>query len=87
MPQRRREARLADPRLTGDENHPSLAALCLLPAPQQQVELFIAPDKRRCLGAQCLEATDDGAFVEHQPSALRLGKARQTLRPEILDFE
>jgi hypothetical protein len=43
----RGHARFADPRLPRHKHHPPLAGLCLLPAPQQQVELFVAPDGPR----------------------------------------
>jgi hypothetical protein len=40
------QARFADPGLAGDQHHPPFAELRLLPAPQQQVELFVAADQR-----------------------------------------
>ena len=85
--QRRGQARLADARLARDQHHPPLAGLRLLPAPQQQIELLVAPDERRRLRAQRLEAAQDAAFADHAPGALRLGKAGERLRPEILEFE
>src|SRR5215470_2265367 len=81
------EARLANPGLARDQHDPSLAGLCLPPAPHKQVELLVAADERSRLGAQCLEAAQDAAFAEHMPSALRLGKTGERLRPEILELE
>ena len=69
------------------QHHPALASFRLLPAPQQQVELLVAPDERRRLRAQRLEAAQDAAFADHAPGALRLGKTGERLRPEILDLE
>ena len=37
--------------------------------------------------AQRLEAAHDAAFADHAPGALRLGKAGERLRPEILELE
>src|SRR5215471_11334853 len=54
--QHRSDARLADPRLARKQHDAALAGFCLLPAPQQQVELFVAPDEWRRLRPQCLEA-------------------------------
>src|SRR5215469_16973960 len=78
--QRCGEARLADPRLARNQHHPPLAGFRLLPAPQQQVELFIAPDEWRRLRAQRLEAAQDAAFAKHTPGVLQLGKPGERLR-------
>src|SRR6185437_3184188 len=43
----RRQPRLADTRLAGDQHHPSFAAYCLLPSPAQQLDFLVAPDERR----------------------------------------
>ena len=45
------EARLADPGLPRKQHHAPFAIFRLLPAPKQQVDLFVAPYQRRCLGA------------------------------------
>jgi hypothetical protein len=45
------DTRLADPGLARDQHHPTLAALCLLPSSQEQVNLFVAADQRRSSGA------------------------------------
>ena len=53
--ERRREPRLADARLAGDQHHPSLAALRLLPAADKQLDFLLATDERRLPRAQGLE--------------------------------
>src|SRR5215470_2164590 len=85
--QGRGQPRLADPRLARDQHYSAFARVRLLPAAQQQVELFVAPDQGCGLGAQGLKATEDLAFAEDAPGALRLSKAGERLRPEILDRE
>src|SRR5262245_206337 len=40
----RREPRLADPGLTGEQHDSAFAGLCVAPAPQQKVELLVAAD-------------------------------------------
>jgi hypothetical protein len=42
----RRQPRLPDARLTGNQHHPTFAAFCLLPAPPQQLDFLAAPDER-----------------------------------------
>jgi hypothetical protein len=58
-----------------------------LPAPQQQVELLVAPNERRRFLAQRLETAHDTAVANNAPGMLRLGKTGERLRPEILDLE
>src|SRR5437016_5091700 len=70
----RRQPRLADARLAGNQYHPSFAGLCLLPAPPQQLDFFVAPDERRLLRAQGLEPAHLAAFAQHPPGALRLSE-------------
>src|SRR5215472_3785124 len=83
----RGQARLADPRLAGDQHHSPFAGLCLLPAPRQEVELLVAADQRCGSRTQCLKAADDPALADHTPGTLRLAKTRERLEPEILDLE
>ena len=45
LQQRRRQPRLADARLAGEQHNLTFAGLCLRPAPQQQFEFFFPPDK------------------------------------------
>src|SRR5215471_19212640 len=85
--QRGGQARLANTRLTGDQHHPPFAELCLLPAPQQEVELLVAANERRGPRTQCLKAADDPALADHTPGRLWFGKTGERLRPEILDLE
>ena len=70
-----------------DQHHPPLAGFRLLPAPQQQIELFVATEERRRLRAQRLETAEDAAFSDNAPGALRFGKSGKLLRSEILDLE
>ena len=81
------QPRFADPRLPRDQHHPSLPGLRLAPAPQHQVDLFVTPDERRRLRAQCLETADDAAFALYAPGTLRLAKTGESLWTEILDVE
>src|SRR5262245_4812481 len=81
------EARFADARLPRNQHHPPLAGFRLLPAPQQQIELFVATEQRRRLRAQRLEPAEDVAFPDNAPGALGFAKAGKLLRSEILDLE
>ena len=81
------QARLADARLTGDQHHPPFVQVRLLPAPQQQIELFVTPNQRCRPRTQCLKAADDPALADHTPGALWLAKTGEALRPEILDLK
>jgi hypothetical protein len=85
--QRRGQARLADPRLAGDQHYPPFAGLRLLPAPHQEVELLVAADQWCGPRTQCLKAADDPALADHTPGTLWLGKTSKRLGPEILDLE
>src|SRR5205814_290395 len=79
----RRQPRLADARLAGNQHNTSFAAFCLLPAPLEQLDFLVAPDERRLPRAQGLEPAHLAAFAQHPPGALRLGKAGKLLRPEV----
>src|SRR6516225_5652726 len=81
------QARFADPRLAGDQHHPPLAGLRLLPAPRQEVELLVAADQWCGSRTQGLEAARDPALADHAPGRLWLGKTGERLGPEILDLE
>src|SRR5215472_11411674 len=85
--QRHGHSRLANPRLPGEQHHPPLTAFRLLPAAQQQVELFVAPDQRCGLRTQCFKAADDATVPDHAPGALRLGKTGEWLRSKIFDLK
>src|SRR6516165_5061749 len=62
------QARLPDPRLARDQHDAAVAGLDLPPAPQQQVEFFIASDQRgQCLPAQRREAAFDSAGTDDSP--------------------
>jgi hypothetical protein len=81
------ESRLADARLAGDQHHPSFAALCLLPAADQQLDFLVTPDERRLSRPQRLEAAQHPALANDPPGRLRFGKTGERLRPEILELE
>src|SRR5687767_14128301 len=83
----RSEPRFADPWLPRDQHNPPFAGFRLLPAPQQQIELFVAAEERRRLRPQSLEAAQHPTFADHAPGALRCGEAGERPRPEILDLE
>ena len=85
--QRCAQARLADPRLAGDQHDASFAAFRLLPAALQQIELLVAADQRCGPRTQGLEAADDPALADHAPGRLWLGETSERLGPEILDLE
>src|SRR5205807_1164098 len=85
--ERRRQPRLADARLAGDQHHASFAALRLLPAADEQRDFLVAPDQGRLARAQRLEAADRAALAHHPPGALRLGKTGELLRPEVFQIE
>jgi hypothetical protein len=84
---RRREPRLADAGLAGDQHHPPVAALRSLPPAQKHFDFLVAPDQRRRPGAQRFEAALLAAFAQDQPYGVWLGETGQPLRPEILEIE
>ena len=58
--QRRRQPRLPDARLAGEQHHLAFADLCLRPAPQQQFEFFFAADEvSQAARMESLEAAFD----------------------------
>ena len=67
----RQQPRLADPRLAREQDHPALATLGLLPAPQQQLHLLLAPDQRR-----------QGRRVERLEPARCRADAEDAVRPD-----
>ena len=85
--QRRREPRLADARLAGEEDHSSFAALRLVPAAQEQLDFLVSPDERRRSRAQGLEAADLAALAQDPPGALRIAKTGELLRSEVFQIE
>jgi hypothetical protein len=71
---RRRQPRLADARLAGNQHHPSFAAFCLLPTPSQ-IDFFAAPDER-CLPPSARPRT--GSLRRFCPTPARRATARQS---------
>src|SRR5262245_43539624 len=84
--QRRAEARFANARLSRDQYHAPLAGFRLLPASQQEVELFIAADEGSSFGAKGLEATQHAALADDTPGALWFGKPGERQPAEIFDL-
>ena len=73
--QRRREPRLADTGLAGEQHHLTFAGLCLRPAPQQQFEFFFPTDERgQAARVQRLEAALHRSSAAAPP---RLAPARR----------
>ena len=86
--QRRREPRFADAGLAGEEHYLAFAALGFRPAPQQQFEFFLPPDKRGQAGrVQRLEATFRRTCPQRRPGPHRSGNALEVLCPEVLQLE
>src|SRR5215472_6657446 len=83
----RREPRLANARLAGDQYDPSFAALRLLPAAKQEVDFLITPDERRLPRTQRLEPADEAALANNAPAVLRLGETGKLPSTEILKLE
>ena len=84
----RRDARLAEPCLAGDQYDLAVARLGARPPAQQQVDLFAAPDQRgQFRSAQCLEPALDGTLGHHLPTAYRLGVAVRVECVEIAAVE
>ena len=65
----------------------ALAALRLLPAAQEQIDLLAAPDERRRARAQRLEPALGGARAQHLPCRDGLGEAFERDCPEIAVVE
>ena len=79
----RQQARLADPRLAGNQHQPALTVLCLLPGPQQRAQLLITSDQpRQCRGLQSLGPAAERAGAEHLPRWYRTGDAPDSERAE-----
>ena len=53
----------------------------------KQLDFLLTPDERRLPRAQCLEAAQHPALANDPPGRLRLGKAGERLRPEIVEIE
>jgi hypothetical protein len=58
-----------------EQDDRALAALRLLPAAQEQIDLLAAPDERRRAGAQRLEPALGGARAQRLPCRDGLGEA------------
>ena len=86
--QLRQQPRLADPRLAGNQYHPTLAFVDLPAAAQQQGEFLLAPNQRSKVGgAQRLEPAARCAFLYHPPGRHRRRQALQRLGAEDLAGE
>src|SRR6266702_243147 len=76
------EARFADAGLTRYQHDRAIAALYLLPAAHQQLDLLIAAKQRRSGYAQGLEAAIDRARAHHSPDRHRVAEASDGHAPE-----
>ena len=85
--QRLGEAGLADARFSGNEHHPPVAGLSLLPAAKQQLHLLIAADQRRGGPMECLEPAFGRARANHLPDRHVFGEALKGDVAEIAIFE
>jgi hypothetical protein len=65
LPERLRQARFSDPRLSRDQYHPPRTRLRLRPTPAEQLDLLLSPNKRRLASPQRLEATADATLSKH----------------------
>jgi len=77
------DTRLADPGFAGDQHHATVAPFCLLPPPQEQINLLVAPDKRRGRRAQRLEAALHHARAQHFVCLRPIGEALRLDAAEI----
>src|SRR6516225_5976437 len=70
LAERSREPGFTDARLTRQQNDATLTTLCLSPATQQQVQLFLSSKERSLaglMGAQRLETTVNATVPENLP--------------------
>ena len=81
------DARFADAGLARDQHDAAVAALRLLPAAQEQVDLLVAADERRGGRAQRLEPALGGARAQHLPRRHILGEALERDGAEIAILE
>ena len=80
-----REPRFPDPGLTSDQDHLAFAFFCPCPAPQQQFEFFLPPNKSGQVGwVQSLKAALNRPRPQHRPGPGRPGDALEVIRPEVL---
>jgi hypothetical protein len=84
----RGDARLAEARLTRNQDDLAVARLGARPPAQQQVNLFVAANQRgQFRSAQCLEPARHGTLTQHQPAAYRLGVGVRVQRAEVAAVE
>src|SRR4029077_12923465 len=79
--------RLADTRLSRDQDDRAIARFRLGPTPHQQLDLLLAPDQLRPCAAQRLEATLERARPPRRPCPHRFGDALDFPGPEVLQLE
>src|SRR5215467_4566774 len=82
------QARFSDTRLTGDQQHLTLAGFCQRPSLQQHRKLVAPPDKPRQGRAAggieaAFHAADAGDTVKMHPAF----EALERSRPEVLELE
>ena len=73
------DARFTDARLAGEQHHPTLTGLGLMPTTQQQFHLLLPANEGRQRDARtpCLEPADSDGLAPHPP---RFHRERQSLQ-------
>jgi hypothetical protein len=85
LEERRRQPRLADAGLAGEQYDLTLARLRLCPASQQKIAFFLAPNEGRQFGSvQRLEAALLRASPYRRPNVRRSGNALEVLLAEVV---
>src|SRR5262249_12110792 len=82
------QARLADARLPGQQNHLALAFFGLLETAKEHSRLMLTADQRSkpCRSSR-RELALGATFTLHPPSPDRLAKALEFVRPQINEIE
>src|SRR5262249_54752428 len=85
---RRRQPRLADPRLARQKHHLPFTGLCVRPAPEEQVKFFFTPNKlSHAARVQRFETAFDRSRSQCSPGAHRPGNAFKVLSPNVLKLK
>ena len=80
--------RFANTCLAGQEHYLAFASLCLRPAPQQQFEFFLSPNKLgQSARVQRLEAAFDRSWSQGSPGFHRTADAFEVFWTEVLKIE
>ena len=85
--QRLGETGLAHARFGGNQHHPSVAALRLRPAPEQQLHFLIAADQGCDARTQCLKTALKFSLAQHLPRRHRNRETFEFDRAEVPALE